>query len=352
MLRSAFLYIWNSVPPETKVAIISFLDFYEFLHFRNSCRAIRFFSDQHQKAITQAILKSTYSGTLPPLCQRLYSYPTAPSSFPFEHLIHMERRLGVAREIAHDIAWDIFHRRVASPDLEATYNRIARIAKLIIPYVILLGHFFEQFRANLANLLLKDPSLLHDLSSEVLGESKHELTIQLEKDILERSYSPKVYQRLYVLYWWITLRLFGTLEGDEIDMEDPDQYQSNGYSRDVLLFGGLEALWNILDCKGSEKRESYVASHLRQALGSYHLPSYIKSNEPPIALPASMLPKLDPAIAEGMVQLGRAGQEFPYEENVKALNLPSMNEGDEEAEIEFKESLQSWDGPANESLLL
>ena len=261
----------------------------------------------------------------------------------------MERRIVVAREIAYDRAWDIFHRRLVGPDLEATYDKIAGIAKKIIPYVILLGHFFEQFRADLAHLLQHSPSLLHDLNNQTLGESKHELTIWLEKDILQRSYSPKVYQRLYILYWWIMLKLFGDLEPEGIDIEDPDQCQSYGYSRDVLLFGGLEALWDILD-KRSDRKESYVAAHLHQALGN-HLPSYVESSEPPIRLPASMLPKLDPAIAEGMVQLGRPGQEFPYKENLTALNLATMDVETEE-EIEFKESLQSRDVPANESLLL
>ena len=135
-------------------------------------------------------------------------------------------------------------------------------------------------------------------------------------------------------------RLLFIPEDDQIDTEGPSQFKSKGFSRDLLMFGGLEALWDTLN-KGSDERESYVASHLRQALGN-NLPSYIQSDEPTVALPPSMLPTRDRAIAKSMAKFGRMGQKFPYEENVTALNLPSIAENAEEVEIKSRESLQSW----------
>ena len=64
MLGSALFYLWNGLPPESKVAIVSSMTFWQFLNFRNSCLAIRLFSDQNQKVIAQATVRPAYSGRL------------------------------------------------------------------------------------------------------------------------------------------------------------------------------------------------------------------------------------------------------------------------------------------------
>ena len=130
------------------------------------------------------------------------------SSFPFKFLIHRERRFVAARHIAYDVAWHIFYQRSKNPDALDFLNVNAMN---IIPYVILLGHFFEQFRANLAELLRNNPSLLRDLERNILGESKHEHTIQLERDILQRSSSSKAYRRLYILFLGLCRDFFSSL---------------------------------------------------------------------------------------------------------------------------------------------
>lgn len=179
------------------------MTFDQFFRLRQLCSAVRNFSNSHEFAITRAMIRDCFSQTYQVIFTRLYPRPDLPSSPSFSHLFDIMSRFDTARKIAKKVT-----RNMKSEFWIGGRRSVAfkRMVKNLTPYIVILGHFFELYRASLVDFVSDSVAwgdFVRRLHAGFYTGGQRKPRIEIELGILRNCYHETAYMPLIILYGWV-----------------------------------------------------------------------------------------------------------------------------------------------------
>jgi len=213
-------------------------------------------------------------------------------SSPSSHLVRSTiRRYYIARSLAEYLADD----QLSRLHLHDT-TLAANLVKGLVPYLLLLMHFFETYRARVANFI-KDPDNADYFNGNTARRPMQSPII--ETDILKGLYRQENISHLYTVYTWLLKIL--------------DWKRSYGSSitnyQEIFLLCGLEPVRDAIRISYGRSRKAYVEAQIQLA----------KQGSTPSG---SLLTVLDIATAKTLIRMSHGSAGFPSIRNRIALGLP------------------------------
>lgn len=223
-----------------------------------------------------------------------------------QHLVRSTiRRYHIARSLAELLAEDHVSRL-------GLYNTTlaSNLVEGLIPYLLLLMHFFETYRTRIANFII-DPGNA-DYFTGNSARRPMQLPI-IEMDILTSLYSQENISHLYTVYTWL-LKLLA------------DERFNNSYinaQQRFFLWCGFEPVRNAIRISDVGARKTYVEDQLEQ-VRQVRQPTGLEA----AGIPSAILPTLDTGTLRTLASISIYPPGFPRAENRKRLGFPIDQNGD------------------------
>ena len=281
--------------------------------FRYRCPEFNAFFIAHQPAIVRGILKNPFYYTTWTLCSIIP--PTEPLAFG--NLTYVARRCDIAETLASSIAEYHVGQGPATT---------IRMAKNIKPYLLSLGHFFENHGQALANFsfTFSDPWLRPP-------------GIKSEIELLTQDYNEQTVQRICLTYKLLKQILCQKLSDGWPSIR---RFTPIPAAVGMLTFGGLEMIKDIVTHPRLNDRLKYVVSYFAKATSA---PVLVVGGQALAALPPSFLgPRLT------IDKILRIGLHALYVLDFRLMEMCGFPRVDRAEEVvrnqNFLEYLKSYDG--------
>ena len=254
----------------------------------------------------------------------LYGLVSNPGLRRFEDLKQIARRCDIADMLATSVA----------EHYVGECPTTSRMANNIKPYLLSIGHFYENYRAGLINV---PPRQARDRS----------FSSRVEQEILNRCYNRQTAQRICLTHHLLDEMLVQKFGRDRIFRLVPlEDFMELLWRPNIefYLFGGLEMIKDILTHPRPCDRFNYTLSHLLKT--TLEPCDFAEATTPIVNLPPSVLgPRLERA---AFVQIYRLLPPEPVLEVSTAIAMAGLHplSVDKERAMneEFLEYLKSYEG--------
>ena len=304
--------------------------------FRCLCKAFKTIVTENESAIVKAALKNDWYRTASKLYyHHIYHPRPPPNTLHLKDLYRLARRCDSARNLAFliaqneiiDLIRDSENTSIA-PDQACS---VTQIAANLYPYIVALFHFLENFRSSLATFV-PDPHLTYSYTTFARRPSS-----QIERQLLAR-YNKETVFRLCSLYY-ILLEIVEE-KVPAADLATLPFRSFNFNYLHVLIFGGLEAVRDVIAKDSVPTRVNHIRAHYKKAMDVPESHRF----EHLVLLPKPILPRLDHQMrsqlcrrlpsAEDLMNLEYAGDwgypgEFVDAEDGKFLEYLAIHDGAE-----------------------
>lgn len=259
-----FAPIFNNLPQELRIQVLCQMSLSDVLCMRLVCRKFRDFVDSSQSSIVRHFTE------VRPLEQiaSLYQPVTSLAPRTFQNLFGLSRRYHVVKNLSDFLAnrlvanihrlssWDLHER----PDLMLELVS-QKMALKVEPYLLMLFHFLETYRAELARLVRSD-----DIFSNA---TKEDINRNAEASAV-RQYNGHIVHNLSALCHFLIVTIMMRLR--------PASYAGflertlRGWSGEpaseaqcveLLVLGGLESVYRVLSISNYVERVAAMRQHLR-----------------------------------------------------------------------------------------
>lgn len=305
--------------------ILSEMTAAELIDFRCCCKAFNAFFLANESAIVRGILNNHYYRT----ASKLYGAVSALGPRRFRCLKDIDRRCYIVEMLETSIAEHCVGQGFATT---------MRMGKNIRPYLLSLGHFFEEYRKILANY---PDDLLEAPSCRTSGA-------RVEGDVLKANYNEQTVQRICLTY-----KILNQIIDQKFVPSSPDPfpYRTLPYRlifgavpAGMFTHGGLEMIKDIVTHPRFKDRLKYTASHLARMTPA-PIPVFNEESFG-VALPPSVLgPRLSLATTLKIRKLGPFSRPMLQLRDTEVYGFPRVGLAEEQVmERDFLEYLKSYDG--------
>lgn len=257
-----FAPIFNNLPPELRIQVLCQMSLSDVLCMRLVCRKFRDFVDSSQSSIVRHFTE------VRPLERFASLYQPVKSLAPrtFKHLFGLSRRYHVVKNLSNFLATRLVAHlhRLSSLDLHERPDLLLVSQKTSLkmePYLLMLFHFLEAYRAELARLVQSG-----DISSNA---TKENINRSAEADAV-RQYNSHIVHNFSALCHFLIVTIMRRLR--------PASYAGmlerrlRGWSREpaseaqcveLLVLGGLESVYMVISISNYAERVAAMRQHLR-----------------------------------------------------------------------------------------
>lgn len=283
------------LPVEILALILGELAAGQLTVFRCLCRAFHDSVTANEYAIASSILKTDLYRTASKLYYRhIYCPRPPPNTLHLDDLYQLARRCDSARHLALLLAQNHIESLIRTAELagiapDQAYS-VTKVAENIYPYIIGLFHFLEEYRFALATFV-PDPSCTTATTP----------SSQISRRLLAQ-YNQETVDRLRILYG--ILLAITEQKVPRIDLVTLDAplrvpfythiSESDASYLDIFVFGGLEAVRDIIAQTSVSAGVDYIVAHFSKAT-PFQLPFNYKHryHATLVPLPKPLLPELD-----------------------------------------------------------
>lgn len=230
--------LFTNLSVEIRMMILCTMTAAELINFRRCCKEFNDTFMVNQSTIVRGILKNHCYHT----ASTLYSIIPAIGPLEFGELKEIARRCDIAEMLASSIA---------EHHVGQGSGTTIRMAKNIKPYLLSLGHFYEEYRRAVVEYRRLPRRL------ELFGRGPG---LGLEAVILKKNYNAQTEQRICLTYKLLNQIL------DQKFVDRQDSLPSNDRTRpypvpvDMFIFGGLELVKDITHRRSHDRLE-FIFSH-------------------------------------------------------------------------------------------
>lgn len=256
---------FGSLPTEIQVTVLCAMTAAELIDFRCCSVASNALYMANESAIVRGVLKNVYYHT----ASTLYGgSASATGPLRFECLKYIARRCSIVEMLAISVAEHHVGQGLATT---------IRMGENLRPYLLALGHFFEEFRIGLPKFPSGSPPAPAKVEGEILEANYNEQTVQrmcltykILNQILDQKFMverPTIRDQLPVALPWLRYHPSAPV--------------------DMFIFGGLEMVKDMMTHPRLIDRRVYAASHFSKTTPA-PIPM-VGDDSVAVALPPSVL---------------------------------------------------------------
>lgn len=326
---------FTKLPLEILIILLGAMAAEQLSLFRRLCKAFHKVVKENESAIVTAALKNDFYRTASKLYyQHIYFPRPPPNTLHLNDLYRLARRCDSARNLAFliaqneiiDLIRDSENTSIA-PDQDCS---VSQITANLYPYIVALFHFLENYRFSLATFV-PDPHLTYSYTTFARRPSS-----QIEGQLLAH-YNKETVFRLCSLYYILLEIVEEKLPQEDITTLPFRSFDFNYLQ--ILIFGGLEAVRDVIAKDSISTRVRYIRAHYDQTMvvpdTSYHRNL--------IPLPKPILQKLDHQMTSHLCRRLPSAEDLLNLENAGGWGYPGEVDEDVE-EGKFLEFLATHDG--------
>ena len=315
---------FTKLPLEILIILLGQMAAKQLLLFKRLCKAFQKVVTENESAIVTAALKNDWYRTASKLYYTHIYFPRPPpNTLHFNDLYRLARRCDSARNLAFLIAQneitDLIRDSQNTSIAPDQIRSVTQVAANLYPYLVALFHFLETYRFRLATFV-PDPHFVYSYAVFARKPST-----QIEKQLLAL-YNKETVFRLCSLYW-ILVKIIEEKVPDTGLVTLPFRSSDFNYLQ-ILIFGGLEAVRDVIAKDSVSARVTHIRAHYKKAMD---MPgSLSRRKRDLVRLPKPILPRLDQQMRGHLCRRLPSAEDLLHLENAGLWGYPG--EIDEDAE--------------------